>query len=182
MKKVIIVLLFLPLFSIAKEYTDVIQIEGKNADQLYKSAKKWLAVNFNSSKDVIQMDDASEKKIIGKGTFQVTEGKGLIQILNTVYLTFNLQFKDGRYKYIIEPTEIVNQYLRTPYDEIIEKSTPEGLAEYKRRNNYREGNSKTNLKAASGFNDLKTEIETKIQLLVTDLTETMKKAGTKDNW
>jgi hypothetical protein len=113
MKKIIIVLLLLPLFSMAKEYTDVIQIEGKNADQLYKSAKKWLAVNFNSSKDVIQMDDASEKKIIGKGTFQVTEGKGLIQILNTVYLTFNLQFKDGRYKYIIEPTEIVNQYLRT---------------------------------------------------------------------
>jgi hypothetical protein len=47
--------------------TEVITIDSTSSSQLYERAKIWLVKTFKSSKDVIQIDDKENGKIIAKG-------------------------------------------------------------------------------------------------------------------
>ncbi|MDR2003986.1 MAG: DUF4468 domain-containing protein [Prevotella sp.] len=81
-------------------YTEVIQVENKNASELYKNAKIWLVDAFKSSKDVIQNDDRDNFIVIGKGFF---DGYGHNKsITNAKYwFTIRIDCRDNRYKYTI---------------------------------------------------------------------------------
>lgn len=118
MRKIIfLTLALLPLFSFSQEYSEVVQVEGKTADQLYASAKEWIAKTFVSANDVIQMDDVTAGKLIGKGYAEVANSyttAGMMKL--TMFITWKLNFtitiavKDGRYKCDI--TDIsVTQYV-----------------------------------------------------------------------
>ena len=63
MKKLIAVLLFLPLCSFAQQYSEVIEISNKTSDQLYSTAKEWFALTFKSSNDVclLYTSDAADE-------------------------------------------------------------------------------------------------------------------------
>lgn len=47
--------------------TSIIDVEGKSKDELYILANSWFVAQFNSGKDVIQMNDKEAGIIIGKG-------------------------------------------------------------------------------------------------------------------
>jgi hypothetical protein len=107
MKKILLPLFFiLPLFSICQELSEVIEVKGKTADQLYSSAREWFALTFKSANDVLQMDDPIAGKLIGKGSTYVSEsyvsGKGLTAIPITLewYPNFSIkvEVREGRYK------------------------------------------------------------------------------------
>jgi hypothetical protein len=86
------------------EYTEVVQVDGVSANELYVRAKEWLALTFVSSKSVIQLEDKEAGKIIGKGISEIfaspfsgerTYSYGYIEF------TLEIQVKEGRCKYKI---------------------------------------------------------------------------------
>lgn len=46
MKKLFLLFAFLPFFSFAQEYTEVVEMPGETADQLYSNAREWFAKSF----------------------------------------------------------------------------------------------------------------------------------------
>lgn len=53
-------------------YSEVIILDSTvNKSELYSRAREWFAKAFKSSKNVIQMDDKENGKIIGKALMQV---------------------------------------------------------------------------------------------------------------
>ena len=96
----------LPIDSVTQliTYTGVVQVTG-NKDELYSRAREWFAKAYNSSLNVIQMDD--KEKIIGKALMTVY-WKNLVGVTSeagNVNYTISIFFKDGKYKY-----EITNFY------------------------------------------------------------------------
>lgn len=103
MKKVIVALLLFPSMLFAQEYSEVVEVSGKNADQLYTSARMWFAEKFKSANEVLQMDDRENGVIIGKGNISSDEyysaGMGIqVQSNWIVKFTIKVMVKDGRYK------------------------------------------------------------------------------------
>jgi len=66
----------------------VIQMPGLSSLELYNRSKLFFVETFNSANHVIQLDDAENKVIIGKGG-------------STFKFTIKIQARDGRYKYEI---------------------------------------------------------------------------------
>ena len=87
----------LPLTDGIVTYSEVVQIEEVNKDELYLRAKKWFVTTFNSAKDVIQLDDKENGEIIGKGSFRIP----FYSINPVINHTLTILVKDGRFKYVI---------------------------------------------------------------------------------
>ena len=82
------------------EFSEVIQAEGKSAQELYVIVKAWVATNFRSANAVIQMDDKESGILIGKSYFDYRAPKGMIYRFIDGYISFtlNVQTRQGRYK------------------------------------------------------------------------------------
>lgn len=123
MKKLIIAILLFPLISFSQDYSEVVQVEGKNLSELYTSAREWFALTFKSANDVIQMDDPVSGKLIGKGSTHVSEnyisGKGLMAVPIAMEwypnFTIKVEVREGRYKCDITDITIksTSEYLGT---------------------------------------------------------------------
>lgn len=94
----------LPIDSITGKitYTEVVKIDSMNKQELYSKAREWVAKKCNDSKDVIQMDDKENGKIIIKALFTVyIKSLGYNLDYGQIHYTFSIFLKDGRYKYEI---------------------------------------------------------------------------------
>lgn len=91
------------------DYQGVVKADGLTKDELYTRAREWFAKTFNSAKDVIQMDDKSAGKIIGKGAANGSYFYLLTTIRFTLYYTVSITVKDGRYRYEITDIEAQNE-------------------------------------------------------------------------
>jgi len=105
MKKLFFLILFLPLFAFSQEYSEVVEVPGKNIDQLYATAREWFAETFNSANNVLQMDDPVAGKLIGKGSTHISESYiagGIVKVPITMdwypNFTIKVSIKDGKYK------------------------------------------------------------------------------------
>ena len=107
MKKYLFLLLFISLVSFGQElnktndgYTEVVDIE-LSKKEIYQKVNEWVALNYNSAKDVIQLN--TEDKVIVKGNFtinfKVTKYVFTYRIHNT--LTFSI--RDNKYKIDLVP-------------------------------------------------------------------------------
>jgi hypothetical protein len=88
-------------------YTEVINVDSSVSKlELYSRAREWFAKAYNSSQNVIQMDDKESGKIVGKALTRVYH-KALGSNYPSGYInyTISLYLKDGKYKY-----EITNFY------------------------------------------------------------------------
>lgn len=85
------------------EYTEVVQVDGVNAKELFVRAKEWLALTFVSSESVIDFEDKEAGKIIGNGILEVYRKRdmGISMDLGINRFMMEIQVKDGRYKYKI---------------------------------------------------------------------------------
>lgn len=79
-------------------YTGVVDVAGATQAQLYSRAYEWVAKNFKSAQDVIQMQDKESGKIIAKGTVKAYVKK-YDQGYN--FFTLSIYVKDDKYKYDI---------------------------------------------------------------------------------
>jgi len=100
MKKLILLFLLLPFFSLAQEYSEIVEVPGKTAGQLYGIARAWFAKSFISSDNALLMDDRISGKIIAKGSVHISESYGMAPVVVDWYPNFTIEvsFKDGRYK------------------------------------------------------------------------------------
>ena len=112
--------------------TEIVDVPGKSADEIYLKAKEWFVLTFNSANEVIQMDERPEV-IIAKGSvpvdFRSTYKNKMVTAPLSVHFTLSSKFKDGRYKYELTISSVgsgVSGYPDQPFTNFIQASTVEG--------------------------------------------------------
>jgi len=184
MKRFLIILLFItPVFCSAQEYSEVVPIPGKTADQLYTIAREWYALTFKSAQDVIQMEDPVKKEIIGKGYSKIEyKVKKSYAYLN-MYFTLQTLFRDNRYKYSITVGDLKTDVSEPfSYSKLKDMTTVEGVTTYfknEKLNVLTNKRMKQNIAAQNKV--LVSLIDNRLQSLVDELTANLKKDTTKDN-
>ena len=95
-------------------YEEVISLESIdiNKDELYDKLYRWVAINFNSANDVIQLSDKTNNNIVVKGRLEASwlrqSGKLYGPVIYYIPFTLDLKMKDGRYKYEL----VISSYIR----------------------------------------------------------------------
>jgi hypothetical protein len=85
-------------------YTKVVELKGVTKDSLFNKALAWCNTFYNNPGDVIREQDKAGGKIECKARFKVQnppDKKGLATDGGVVQYTLTLQFKEGRYKYLL---------------------------------------------------------------------------------
>lgn len=92
----------LPIDSITHKvtYQGVIQVPGASQAELYSRAREWFAVTFGSAKYVLEMDDRTAGKLIGRENGGYSQRIFGQDVVVTLWRTVNIQVKDGRFKYV----------------------------------------------------------------------------------
>jgi len=93
-----------PLDSITKQisYKGVVLVDSSSKHDLFIRGNRWFASEFRSSKNVIQFSDSVAGIILGKGAIEVFwHAMGSTRPMGYVNFTFELAFKDNKYKYTI---------------------------------------------------------------------------------
>jgi hypothetical protein len=84
---------------------DVIFESTKNKDLLYTNAKMFIAENFKSANDVIQLDDKENGVILVKG---VVSENIVVSVQSLTYyfsFTMKIMIKDNKYRMVIDNIE-----------------------------------------------------------------------------
>jgi hypothetical protein len=76
-------------------YTETVNIDSVNGNELYNRAKNWIIHNFKAPKNVIQVDDKEQGIILCNGTFHINFGGKTPAISNTL----EIEVKDNKYRY-----------------------------------------------------------------------------------
>jgi hypothetical protein len=73
----------------------IVELNDFSKDKIYKKSLEWIALNYKSAEDVIQLRDEEQGKIIAKGNFISKRfgKKGWIRH------TLVLDFKEGKFRY-----------------------------------------------------------------------------------
>jgi hypothetical protein len=89
---------------LSSSVSEVVPIDSTTKDELYNRAKVWFAVYYKSSKDVIQLDDKENGKIIGKGVIIYNSPAFSPGTLFSGYFKYVLtvEVKDNKFKYSFE--------------------------------------------------------------------------------
>lgn len=88
-------------------YEGVIYQKGSQSE-LQCVLREWIAVNFKSAQDVMQLDDVDSGTIIAKGSHTFNTQVMGMPIPNTLDFSLNIKFKEGRFKYKILITDVKN--------------------------------------------------------------------------
>ena len=74
MKTILILMLFITTITNAQEYkleektvTGIFEVKEKTKSEIFASINKWISINYNSAKNVVQMNDLESGTIIIKG-------------------------------------------------------------------------------------------------------------------
>lgn len=115
MKRLLLILLFIPFISFAQKemdidtlqfnFSEVVQADTLNAKTLYSNAKLFIANAFVSAKDVTQLEDENSNTIVVKGLF-VLPLKDLpysFSYMKNFTTSFKLQIqtKDNKFRYTL---------------------------------------------------------------------------------
>ncbi len=85
-------------------YTKVIDVKGASKDSLYNKALKWCNEFYKNPVDVIREKEMEAGKILCKARYKVMnppDKNGLSTEGGVVEYTLILQFREGRYKYVM---------------------------------------------------------------------------------
>ena len=108
MKKVLLLLMFIPLLTFGQKlnkdsngYTEVVEVE-LTKQQIYQKAIEWVALNYKSANDVIQLN--TEDKLVIKGNYTFTYPSGEAYIIRN---TTTISIRDNKYKIDLIPTSAI---------------------------------------------------------------------------
>lgn len=104
----------LPLKEGKVTYSDVIQLQGVSKEEMYNRVKLWFIDTYNTSNDVIQIDDKEHGEIIGKGCFRTVWNLRFYtaQSLN-VWKTIKIQLLNNSFRYEITDFKLNNPFFPT---------------------------------------------------------------------
>lgn len=88
-----------PYENLSVRYKGVIEVPGLSGADIYNRAKKWVAQNYRSSKDVIQLDNKETGEIIVKGYATLDYSHPLYAGIWRSYHILFIQIKEGKYRY-----------------------------------------------------------------------------------
>ena len=104
----------LPIDSITKRvvFTQIAQVDSLTQAEILAKANEWIALNFTSAKDVVQLNNAETGKIIVKGNF-TSYAHALIgsKILDYGIWKFTLVFEAKVSRYRISFTDLVHEHI-----------------------------------------------------------------------
>lgn len=107
MRKIILLILFITTITNAQEYkledktiTGIFEIKEKTKAEIFASINKWVSINYNSAKNVVQMNDLESGTIIIKG------------INETIY--------KNSIKELYPNNKFVQEYTKTKFNHLIE--------------------------------------------------------------
>lgn len=105
MRKSFLLMLFITAITNAQEYkleaktiTGTFDIKDKSKAEIFASINKWISINYNSAKNVVQMNDLESGTIIIKGLNEV-KYKNPIKI---IYPNLAAEFTTLKFNHIIE--------------------------------------------------------------------------------
>ena len=101
-----------------KTITGIYQADGKSKSEIFSAINKWIALNYNSAKNVVQLNDKESGTIIVKGINKAVYKNVMkemypknkfMQEYNTVEFnhTIEINVKDNRYRIIYHLTDII---------------------------------------------------------------------------
>lgn len=120
-------LLFITTITNGQEYkleektiTGVFEVKEKTKAEIFASINKWVSINYNSAKNVVQMNDIESGTIIIKGINEASCKQPMKEIYpNNKYLEeysktkFNhlieINIKDNKYRIIFKITDIATE-------------------------------------------------------------------------
>jgi hypothetical protein len=143
---------------------DVIFESTKNKDLLYTNAKMFIAENFKSANDVIQLDDKENGVILVKGV--VSENIVVAVQSLTYYFSFTMKImiKDNKYRIIIENIEnTISPYYSTLLINNFRGSMKDGIHKSK-------------------YEELMLKLSTSIDNIVKTFESSMNKDGVNIDW
>jgi hypothetical protein len=105
MTKIILLMLFITTITNAQEYKieaksiiGVFDVNEKSKAEIFSAINKWISINYNSAKNVIQMNDLESGNIIIKGINEV-KYKNPIKIIYPNYLA---EYATSKFNHLIE--------------------------------------------------------------------------------
>jgi hypothetical protein len=207
----VLLITFTSYYSIGQEYeleektvTAVFEMPEKNKSELFSSINKWISINYNSSKNVIQMNDLESGTIIVKGINEVVYKNNMKTIYpNNKYISeyttakFNhlieINIKENRYRIIYKIIDVTsadpgadfiivkcinlngsNESAIRDYNELLDESLKKALIGAKKREEFQS-------QSKPMFNEINTQ-------LLNDIKQTMKsieksvKSKSKEEW
>lgn len=191
MKQAIIILLLFCSTQISAQepgldkFSEVVEVEGKTAQQLYGKAKEWFVLSFNSADAVIQLDDPDNKKLIGKGLKTILQVGIAAPIPINVNYTLVVETRDGRYKQSIK-----NIYYsamaggKFSPEEIERLTTLEGLKAFyvEQGISTRYMKKKQFEKVTDSYGKLLHDLNSEMEAVLADIKEAMTTTALEENW
>jgi hypothetical protein len=212
MKKTLMVyLLFLPIFTKAQEYklekktvTGIFEVKEIKKAEIFVAINKWVSINYNSAKNVVQMNDLESGTIIIKGINEVSYKNSMKELYpNNKYIEeysktkFNhlieINIVDNKYRIIYKITDIatedvgynslifncigfdgINENAVTEYNDKMEELLKQGMVGKDKREKFK---SSTKPTFEELNNSLVKDIKETMQSIEKSITET-----TKDKW
>lgn len=153
MKKLVILLLFIPLVSLGQDFKTqdkimsvVFQVDSLSASEIHSRALNAIANIYNNANNVIQLNDTQANKIVVKGSSTMTitnpikalypKNKYIKETSELFYdHTINIDSKDNRYRivYIVSNPEELFSTTRIDFASPIfsfEEPKQDGITEY----------------------------------------------------
>jgi hypothetical protein len=117
----------LPIDDVTKliTYQEVVQEEG-DKESFFNRAIGWINEYYPNPVDVTKTRDPQTGKIEGLHRFKIknTDAEGLVTDAGVVQYEFTLEFKEGRYRYIMT-NFVFKQNSRIPVEKWMNKNDPQ---------------------------------------------------------
>ncbi len=106
-------------------YQEVVQEVG-DKDSFFNSAIGWINEYYPNPVDVTKTRDPQTGKIEGLHRFKIknTDAEGLVTDAGVIQYEFSLEFKEGRYRYIMT-NFVFRQASRIPVEKWMDKKDPQ---------------------------------------------------------
>ena len=88
-------------------FVKIVEVTNKNKSEIYTIIKNWITENYNSPKDVINIDDKESGIILLKSFFLNTQtiANTNITLKDNYYFSLKINIKDSKYKITISDLE-----------------------------------------------------------------------------
>lgn len=206
-KLLLAILLLFCITSFGQEYkieeksiTGIFDIDGKSKAEIFSAINKWISINYNSAKNVIQLNDAEAGNIIIKGINEVTY-KNAMKVLypKNSYIPENtttkfnhlieINVKENKFRIIYRITDSEglndkffnciklngdNEAGISAYNDEVEINLKKGLIGKEKRELYK-------LKSIEMYEDIRTGLENSIKATMLSI-EKSTKTATTDGW
>ena len=120
MKKLILILLLIPLVSYGQDlndesngYTEVVDVK-LSKKEIHQKINEWIAINYKSAQDVVQLN--TEDKVIIKGNYSVNLKVDKYVFNYRIHNSLTFSIRENKYKIDLVPNRLSSDGVVTDID------------------------------------------------------------------